>query len=68
MLRVLHCPMFKTRAPADRERRERLGPVRAILGSECVRGQESITEVRAGKALEGGVSPGRGHTGGHGQG
>lgn len=67
MLGVLHCPMFKTRDPADRERRERLGPVRAILGSECVRGQ-SITESRADKVLEGGVSPGRGHTGGHGQG
>lgn len=37
MSRVLHCPMFKTRAIADIERRERLSPVRAILGSERVR-------------------------------
>lgn len=37
MTRVLYCPVFKTRAIADIERRERLSPVRAILGSELVR-------------------------------
>lgn len=66
MTRVLHCPMFKTRAIADIERRERLSPVRAILGSECVRVR--ITEARVGKAPEGGASPWRSHTGGQRQG
>ena len=33
--RVLHCPVFKTRAIADMERRERLSPVSASVESEC---------------------------------